>query len=182
MAGNSASSNIEGFTNVAMNSFHHAALAFTGQNIGAGKYTRVKRIFLICPLLVCATGIGLGILMRIFGEQLLGIYAPGNAEVIGYGMIRLVIFASTHFICGLMDVLVGILRGMGTSLTPMIVSVVGVCGIRITWIYTVFAKNRDLRTLYLSYPVSWSITALIHLIFCFVFLSKLKRKVKSPTG
>ena len=183
MAGNSASSNIEGFTYVSMNSFHHAALAFTGQNVGAGKYKRVKRIFLICSLLACAAGIGVGTIARLFGEQILGIYAPGNTEVIGYGMIRLAVIASTQFKAGLMDVMVGMLRGMGTSLTPMIVSIVGVCGIRITWIYTVFSQNRDLKTLYLSYPVSWIITALIHLIFFFVFLSKLnKKKVKTPTG
>ncbi|NLM27342.1 MAG: MATE family efflux transporter [Clostridiaceae bacterium] len=184
MAGNSASSNIEGFTFITMNSFHHAALAFTGQNVGAGKYKRVKRIFLICSLLVCSVGIGVGTIARLFGKQLLGIYAPGNAEVIGYGMIRLAVISSAHFTAGLMDVLVGMLRGMGTSLTPMIVSLAGVCGIRIAWIYTVFSRNRDLKTLYLSYPVSWSITALIHLIFFFIFFSKLKNKekVKTPTG
>ncbi|HEY8500726.1 MAG TPA: MATE family efflux transporter [Clostridia bacterium] len=181
MAGNSASANIEGFTYVSMNSFHHAALAFTGQNVGAGKYKRVKRVFFICSLLACAAGIGVGTIARLFGEQLLGIYAPGNTEVIGYGMIRLAVIASTQFTAGFMDVLVGILRGMGTSLTPMIVSIIGVCGIRITWIYTVFSQSRDLKTLYMSYPVSWSLTALIHLIFCFVFLSKLKSKIKPPT-
>lgn len=181
MAGNSAASNIEGFIYVSMNSFHHAALAFTGQNYGAGNYKRINRIFLICTSLVCITGFGLGIVAFLLGEQLLGIYAPENTEVIGYGMIRLSIYARTYFTCGLMDVVVGMLRGLGSSLMPMIVSVIGVCGIRITWIYTVFAKYRDLRTLYLSYPVSWIITGIIHIISFFVLFSKLKKRVKPLT-
>ena len=181
MAGNSAASNIEGFIYVSMNSFHHSALAFTGQNYGAGNYKRINRIFLICSLLVCITGFGLGTFAVLFGEQLLGIYAPGNTEVIGYGMIRLSIYARTYFTCGLMDVVVGMLRGLGTSLIPMIVSVIGVCGIRITWVYTVFAKNRDLRTLYLSYPVSWTITAIIHIISFFILFSKRKKKANLQT-
>ena len=171
MAGNSAAVNIEGFIYIAMNAVYNAALTFTGQNVGAKKYKRVKYVLGICILFVSAVGIGLGLSALTFGETLLGIYAPGNAEVIRYGMIRLVVITSTYFTCGLMDVFVGMLRGMGTSLIPMLISIFGVCGIRIVWIYTIFAQHRDLKTLYVSYPVSWIITGSLHLI-CFLILSR----------
>jgi len=171
MAGNSASANIEGFIYVSMNAIYSAALTFTGQNVGAKKYKRIKRILGICVLTVSIVGIGLGSLAVTFGKTLLGIYAPGNTEVIGYGLIRLAVIAGTYLTCGLMDVLVGMLRGMGTSLVPMLVSIFGVCGIRIVWIYTVFAQHRDLKTLYMSYPVSWVITAFAHLL-CFSIVSR----------
>jgi len=171
MAGNSASANIEGFVYVSMNAIYSAALTFTGQNVGAKKYKRIKRILGICVLTVSVVGIGLGSLAVMFGKTLLGIYAPGNTDVIGYGLIRLAVIAGTYLTCGLMDVLVGMLRGMGTSLIPMLVSIFGVCGIRIVWIYTVFARHKDLKTLYMSYPVSWVITAFAHLL-CFLIVSR----------
>lgn len=171
MAGNSASANIEGFIYVAMNALYNAALTFTGQNVGAQKYKRIWRILGICAALVSIVGIGLGMLAVGFGEFLLGIYAPGDAEVIKYGMVRLTMIASIYFTCGLMDVFVGMLRGMGTSLVPMLVSIFGVCGIRIVWIFTVFAHQRDLETLYASYPISWVITAAAHFI-CFLIVKR----------
>ena len=178
MAGNSAASNIEGFIYVAMNTIYHTALTFTGQNVGAKKFNRVNRVFGICALLVSAIGIGMGMLAKVFGESLLNIYAPGNTEVIRFGMIRLAIITSFYFTCGLMDVFCGMLRGMGASLTPMIVSIIGVCGFRITWIFTVFARHRTLETLYSSYPISWVATAVIHLICYFAFKANLERKEK----
>lgn len=171
MAGNSASANIEGFIYVSMNAIYSAALTFTGQNVGAEKYGRIKRILGICALTVSVVGTGLGALAVISGKTLLGIYAPGDTEVIGYGLVRLTIIAGAYFTCGLMDVLVGMLRGMGASLVPMLVSIFGVCGIRIAWIYTVFAHHRDLKTLYVSYPISWVITAFAHFI-CFLIVSR----------
>jgi len=174
MAGNSASQNIEGFIYVAMNTIHHTALNFTGQNVGAGNYKRVRRVFWICSFLVIAIGIILGFLALAGGQFLLGIYAPSNMEVIGYGMIRMAIICSTYFICGLMDTFVGMLRGIGASLTPMLVSIIGVCGFRVVWIYTVFAKHRELKMLYYSYPISWFATAMIHMICFFVLMRKLE--------
>ena len=115
MAGNSASQNIEGFIYVAMNTIHHTALNFTGQNVGAGNYKRVRRVFCICSFLFIAIGIILGFLALAGGQFLLGIYAPSNMEVIGYGMIRMAIICSTYFICGLMDTFVGMLREIGAS-------------------------------------------------------------------
>ncbi len=182
MAGNSAAANIESFIYVAMNAIYQTALSFTGQNAGAQKYRRIRRVFGICALLVTIIGIGLGLLAQVFGETLLGIYAPGNTEVIRYGMIRLTIITSTYFTCGIMDVLVGMLRGIGTSLIPMLVSIIGVVGVRITWVYTVFAWHRELQTLYMSYPISWTLTAAIHLIFYFIMQRKLERSNAPPSS
>lgn len=180
MAGNSAASNIEGFIYVSMNTLYHTALTFTSQNVGARQYKRVKRVFGICALLVTGIGIGLGTIGLLFGEQLLGIYAPGDTVVIGFGLIRMAVICSTYFLCGLMDVFVGMLRGMGASFTPMVVSIIGVCGFRMVWIWTVFARHRELRTLYISYPISWSATAFIHLMTFLVLFSRLQRKNANP--
>lgn len=167
MAGSTAAANIEGFIYTAMNAFHQSNVSFTSQNLGAGHYKRIRQSLYICIGSVTVVGIALGFLVLTFARPLLGIYAPGQPEVIEYGLLRMQIISSTYFFCGIMEVLVGSLRGMGYAIMPMIVSLTGACGLRILWIYTVFASHRGLRTLYISYPVSWIITASIHAI-CFV--------------
>ena len=179
MAGNSAASNIEGFIYVSMNSIYNTALTFTGQNVGAKKYDRINRILVICLLTVLSIGLGMGFIALILDEQLLGIYAPNNTEVIKYGIIRLNIIARTYFLCGMMEVMVGMLRGMGKSLMPMIVSVLGVCGTRITWILLIFAQNRDLTMLYVSYPVSWFATFAFHFITFLIIKKRVVAKEKA---
>jgi Na+-driven multidrug efflux pump len=166
MAGNGAAASIEGFIYVAMNSIHHAALSFTGQNLGAGNIKRIKRIFVYCLLLVIAIGLLLGTLALVFGRSLLSIY-ESDPNIISYGMIRLRIICMTYFLCGIMDVLVGSIRGMGYSIMPMIVSLLGACGLRVVWIYTVFTTYRTLESIYISYPVTWAITVLAHFV-CFM--------------
>lgn len=179
MAGNTAASNIEGFIYIAMNTFHQTNVSFTSQNLGAGNYKRLKKILLTCVGLVTAVGLSMGVLSLIFAEPLLSIYAPGQPEVIQYGLLRMEIICSTYFLCGIMDVLVGSLRGMGYAIMPMIVSLAGACGLRVLWIYTIFAANRTLTTLYISYPVSWAVTALTHMICFLVVYRKLMNKVNS---
>ncbi|MDD4796905.1 MAG: MATE family efflux transporter [Eubacteriales bacterium] len=169
MAGNTAAANIEGFTYIAMNAFYQAMLSFTGQNMGAKKFNRIGRILGLSLLCVSVIGIVLGLVSCIFAGRLLGIYAPGNDAVIAVGITRLWYICAPYFLCGVMEVLAGSIRGMGYSVLPMLASILGVCGIRITWIYTAFALHRTLETLYLSYPVSWTLTALVHLL-CFVFI------------
>lgn len=179
MAGNSAASNIEGIIYVSMNSIYNTALTFTGQNVGAKKYDRINRILVICLLTVLSIGLGMGFIALILDEQLLGIYAPNNTEVIKYGIIRLNIIARTYFLCGMMEVMVGMLRGMGKSLMPMIVSVLGVCGTRITWILLIFAQNRDLTMLYVSYPVSWFATFAFHFITFLIIKKRVVAKERA---
>ena len=124
-------------------------------------------ILLWCLLSVTVIGLVLGGIVVIFGHQLLAIYNP-DPEVIAYGFERLQIIALTYFLCGVMDVVTGSIRGLGPSVTPTVISLTGICLLRIVWIYTIFAVRHDLFTLYLSYPVSWIITFAAN-IACFAF-------------
>lgn len=163
MAGNTAAANIEGFVYVSMNSFSQAAVTFTSQNYGAGFYSRINQILIACLGLVVAIGFSLSTGILCFARPILFLYSS-DAEVVSYAIRRLTIILSLYFSCGMMDVLVGSLRGLGYSVLPMIVATVGACGLRIVWVMTVFAWTRSLESLYLSYPISWVITGLAHLL------------------
>lgn len=165
VAGNTAAQNMEGFVYNAMNSFHQTALSFTSQNMGAKKMDRVKKIMWICLGCVTVLGMAMGFSGLFFANNLLAIYST-DAKVIAYGYQRLLIILSTYFLCGIMDVMVGSIRGMGYSIMPMIVSLLGACGLRVVWIFTVFAYYRTPRILYISYPVTWIVTFLVHFV-CF---------------
>ncbi|MDO4321114.1 MAG: MATE family efflux transporter [Lachnospiraceae bacterium] len=171
VAGNSAASNIEGFIYIAMNSFYQAAQTFTGQNVGGRKYERINKVFFNCLAMVTVTGLVLGTVLYHFAYPLLNIYLPGNDAAIEYGIARMGIIAVTYFLCGIMEVFSGMLRGMGESVMPMVVSMIGSCLLRVVWIYTVFAAHRTLPVLYLSYPVSWIVTESVHLI-CYLYVKK----------
>lgn len=165
VAGNSAASNIEGFVYMAMNTFYQATISFTSQNFGAKEYKRIYKILAAGEIYVIATGVILGNLAVFFGESLLRMYSS-NAEVIVAGMARLRIICTIYALCGIMDVLVGALRGIGYSVIPMIVSLVGACGLRLVWIATVFQlpQYHSLTTVYLSYPITWTITLTVHAV------------------
>lgn len=175
MAGNAASANIEGFVYNAMNAVYQTNLSFTSQNIGGKKYTRVNRILFACLGTVTVVGMILGFGAYAIGDELLLIYST-DPEVIRFGMLRMSIIATTYFTCGWMDTLVGSLRGMGYSVLPMIVSLTGACGLRILWIFTIFAQQRTLTSLYISYPVSWVITASVHMLCYFLIKRKMPKK------
>lgn len=179
MAGSTAAANLEGFVYVAMNSFHQGALSFTSQNLGAKKYSRINKIMLLCLGCVTVTGLVLGLGGYAFKDTLLGIYTSDPA-VIKYGEIRLLFICAPYFICGIMDVMVGMLRGLGYSITPMIVSIAGACGLRILWIMTVFQWCRTLEVLYLSYVISWLITGATHFVCYAVVKHKLPKKDGEP--
>lgn len=163
MAGNTASSNVEGFVYTAMNAVYQTNLSFTSQNLGGGKYARINRTLYICLGVVTGVGIALGAGAVLGGRSLLHIYSS-DPEVIRYGMLRMTIICSTYFLCGIMDCMVGSLRGMGYSVVPMFVSLAGACGFRVIWVFTVFAAYRSLDVLYISYPVSWAIAAAAHML------------------
>ena len=136
----------------------------------AGRPDRVKKTMLCCLSIVTVIGLAMGLAARAFGVQLMGLY-NSEPEVISNGLIRMGIIMPTYFICGLMDVMVGQLRGIGYSVMPMIVSLTGACLLRIVWILTVFAQNHTLTILYLSYPVSWSVTFVFHML-CYLFVAR----------
>ena len=165
VAGNSAASSIEGFVYVGMNSFSQAAISFTSQNLGAGKIDRIKKIILQAQACVFVVGAGMGWLFAFFGSTLLGFYTT-SADVMAVGMIRLSIVCMSYFLCGMMDVMTGCLRGLGYSLMPTITTVIGVCGIRMVWVFTGFRMEQfhSINTLYMTYPVSWLLTLIIHIL------------------
>ena len=177
MAGNTAASNIEGFVYTSMNAVYQTALSFTSQNYGAKNFKRMTRIEWYCQGLVILIGLVMGIGGVLLGTQLLGIYSS-DARVIEYGINRLRLVCGPYFLCGMMEVMVGALRGVGCSLLPMFVSLTGACAFRVVWIFTVFAVSRTLQTLYISYPVSWAITFLAHTI-CYVAV---RRQIAKKEG
>ncbi len=175
-SGNSAAANIEGFVYVSMNAFHQTALNFAGQNMGAGNKKRVKKIMLCCLCCVGIFGLLLGVLGYVFGRPLLSIYIVDSEEAIGYGMIRLAFICLPYFLCGLMDVATGAIRGMGSSFTPMVITVVGVCVMRIVWILTVFSipEFHTLEILYMSYIISWTISFAAQMIAFSILYKRLE--------
>lgn len=178
VAGNSAAANIEGFVYMAMNAFYQATISFTSQNFGARQYKRIYKILFSGELLVIITGLILGNAAVFFGEALLGIYSASE-PVIAEGMLRLQMICTVYALCGIMDVLVGALRGVGCSLVPMIVSLIGACGLRLLWISTVFQipKYHSLQTVYISYPITWIITLTVHAITFIIVAKKELSKV-----
>lgn len=182
VAGNAAASNLEGFVYTSMNAIYQADLTFASQNMGAGRYPRVRRTMWVCLGTVTVIGLALGFAFNALARPLLGLY-NSDPEVIAFGVIRMSIILPTYFLCGLMDTMVGQLRGVGYSVMPMIVSLTGACLLRIVWIMTVFAmpQYHTLRMLYLSYPVSWAITFLAHFVCYLVCARRLPREATQPS-
>ena len=181
--GNSAAQSIEGFVYTAMNSVYHSALAFVGQNVGVKKYHNINRIAWYCLLFVTLVGVVMGGGLFLCGEYVTKIYTdvPGEIEV---SLIRLHYLCLPYFLCGIMDVMVGVLRGLGYSLTPMVVSIIGVCVFRVVWIYLVFyrvtnfSNVNDLHYLYVSYPISWIGTFAVHYIMYRIVYRRLLKRAK----
>lgn len=172
IAGNSASSSVEGFAFTSMNAFHQAAVSFTSQNAGARKLERINKILYTALAYVFVVGVFFGVIYIIFDRQLISLYTDSEA-VVDAGVRRLVIIACSYMLCGMMDVVVGSLRGLGYSFMPMLVSLIGICALRLVWIATVFKipEYHTIETIYYTYPISWIITLSAHLI-CYVFVKK----------
>ncbi len=170
IAGNTAAINIEGFVYMSMNSIYQSTLSFTSQNMGAKKYHRIDKILLQGLAIVSVVGLVLGIGAYICGDFLLGIFT-NDPKVITFGLNRMKIVSATYLLCGLMDVTVGSLRGMGYSILPMIVSLTGACLFRVIWIFTIFQIYRTQESLYISYPISWILTTIAH-ICCYLVIRK----------
>lgn len=182
MAGNTAAGNLEGFVYMGMNAVYQTSLSFTSQNMGAKQYDRVKKIFWTCVRVVIVVGLVLGVGAWIFGDKLLRLYTD-EPEVIKYGVERLGVVSATYFLCGIMDTMVGGLRGMGYSITPMIISLTAVCILRMIWIATIFQSIHTPVILYLSYPVSWTVAAIGNYVNYLYAMKKLdKMKAEEATA
>ncbi len=178
MSGNAAAANIEAFVFVILNSFHQTALNFIGQNMGANKVRRIKKILYGCLGLVTVIGIISTTSLYLLGPKLLTFYITDSPEAIQWGMVRITTLFLPYTILGLMDVMTGALRGMGVSLAPMIISVLGICGIRILWIYTIFQipEYHTPECLFSSYTISWIVTFTVQFA---AFLIVYRKKKKS---
>lgn len=163
VAGNTACMSLEGFVYNSMNSFHQTAISFVGQNMGANNHARVHKTLWLCLACVTITGLVMGCGFWAMGRPLLGLYTD-DSEVIAFGMRRMVFILPTYFLCGAMDTVVGVIRGMGYSIMPMIVALLGACAFRVFWIFTIFQMVRTPECLYTSYPISWILTLTVHLI------------------
>ena len=176
IAGNSSASSIEGFVYVGMNAFQQASVTFTSQNFGARKYENVRKVVLYCSACVICVGAILGVGATAAGSFLCGIFSSDPA-VVAAGVHRLSIICQLYCICGLMDVLSGAIRGIGYSVLPMVGSLLGSCALRLVWVATIFRMVGTIDSLYISYPISWTLTAAVHLL-CFVFaMRKIQRSV-----
>ena len=190
VAANAAASNLDSYIYATQNTLYHAAMTFVAQNMGAGQYTRVKRSAGYSVMIVVFVGLTVGGTMHLFGDTLLGIFAPGNPEVIKYGNVRHTLFCFTYFLCGIMEVGSGALRGIGKSMISMIISLIGSCALRVVWIFSVFnalpvvatEENTIFRLfmLYISYPVTWIITSAA-LFFVFALSLRAYRRRNVPT-
>ena len=180
MSGNAATQNIEGFVYVSMNAFHQTSLNFTGQSFGAGNYRRIRKILLVSLACVTVMGLVAGVSAWAMAKPLLSIYITDSAEAISYGVIRMSFINLPYFLCGIMDVTTGAIRGMGASLLPMIVSVMGICVFRVGWIMTVFHQPQyhTLQCLYLSYPISWIITFIAEITIFIILNQKYLKKAE----
>jgi len=183
VAGNTAACNLDSYVYATQNAFYQTTLTFVGQHLGACKFKRMKKSILLCVISVTTIGLAVGIGMLLLGEPLLQLYTPDNAEVIHFGMVRLQVFCLSFFIGGLMETGCGALNGLGKSVSPMVITLIGSCLFRVVWIYTVFAYFQPilplsdaLRVLYLSYPISWALTALVQFLFCFTNLKKAEKE------
>ena len=179
MAGYTAANNILGFLYVSVNAVTQACMSFTSQNYSVKKPKRMDRVLLDCILLSAGISLILGVGAWAFGSQVLRIYTT-EADVIQCGLEILSITTVPYFLCGIMDLFPGAMRGMGYSAVPMVLSIIGTVGTRILWIYGFFPYHRSLHFLFISYPASWIATIVMQAV-CFFFVRKRCRKVLGET-
>lgn len=180
VAGNGAAGNIEGFVYTALNAFSQTAVNYVGQNAGAMQFDRIKKIFRACLVCASVVGLTLGPLVYLAGPYLLRFYISDSPEAIAYGVLRMGFICLPYFVCGLMDVTTGALRGLGSSFIPMVVTILGVCVLRVAWVYTIFQipQYHTPQCLYLSYIVSWALTFAVQFVLLGVVLKKKEHQAR----
>ena len=175
MSGVTAGSNVEGIVYTCTNAISQTTMTFSSQNMGARKYENLGKIYARCLLLAVIVGGSMSLAGVVFRNQVIGIFST-VPEVIEFGAERLAIVLPFYTFCSLMDIGGGQLRGMGKSFEPMIITLLGSCGLRILWVYTVFPQNPTLKCLYMVYPISWSITFAVLFIFYFIIRKSIVKK------
>lgn len=181
IAGSSAASSITDLYNVMVNSLYQASMVFTSQNFGAKQFDRIKKTILICMVYVIVIGAIQSIITFFGGEFLIGLYTPNDPAALEMGLRKFYTIGYTYTLLGFMNIMSGTLRGMGASIFSMMTAIIGVCGIRIVWIFTVFKAISTFESLFLCFPVSWAGTAIMHfLMFLFIF-NKHKKQIHKKT-
>ena len=175
MAGNTAAQNVDAIIYTCTNAVSQTAMTFTSQNMGAKKYVNLRKVYFLCLGLAFGISVIMGALGLFFPDELVGIFTT-DPQVVEIGKIRLYVMMTTYFLCSLMDVAGCQIRGMGKSMEPMIITLLGACGLRVLWLYTGFPLNKTLWNLYISYPISWGITFIALFICFFVFEKRIKNK------
>lgn len=181
VAASSASGNIENYIGTTMNAYYNAAITFTSQSMGSKKYKQIDTIAKICTGLVFATWILLGGATALFSRPLLGIFTS-DQTVVNLGQQRIFITMALYFTCGSMNTFPGLTRGMGYSISPMLATLIGACLLRIVWLYTVFAWNPTVFTLFLCYPVTWAIAGIGQVGIFFYARRRLKAEGQPETA
>ncbi len=181
VAGNSAANNVENFVYIGMGAFAQSCITFTSQNIGARRYDRVRKIFDLSMILTVASAASVGFLAWFFGDFFLRFYTT-DAAVVEAGMIRLFWVAMLLFLNGVLDVFVDSVRGMGYSTVPTILMIAGICGVRLTWLWTVFPAHRSLEVIYMCFPLSWTVTSIILGIYWYKCMKDLNKKAALETA
>ena len=178
LAGSAAAGNVESFVYISMNAFHHAGMNFVGQNYGAKLYGRIGRIRLICLGSVIVIGVVMGWTIFFFARPLLSIYLADSPEAIEYGVVRMAYICLPYCINGLHDVMTGIIRGMGRSTGPMLISIFGICVTRIVWVATVFRLPafHNIGALFATYPISWLVTFAMLTVCYEIIMKRLRRR------
>ena len=172
IAGNTATVSLEGFVYVGSNAFHQTVVSFAGQNLGGKQYDRIKKSIFYCILCSCAVCVILGYGFLLDGHDLIAIY-NSDPEVISWGMLRMNILFTTYFLCGIMDVISGALRGLGHSVMPAVITLLGVCVLRVFWVWLIFPLQPTMGNLMLSYPITWGITAIANGIYLYWAYNKI---------
>lgn len=172
IAGAAAAANVEGFVYTAMNAFYQATITAVSQNYGAKQEKRIYRSYKVPLVCVSVVGIALGVLTTVFARPLLGIYITDSKEAIDFGVIRIVYAGLPYFLCGIMEVQAGLLRGLGYSTGAMINSLIGACGFRIFWIMFILPLSRSAELLFLCWPVSWIVVMILHTVYYMIIRKK----------
>ena len=172
ISGHGAAASLEAMNHAVASGFSTTTTNYVGQNAGAHNYKRVRKIYYTCLGCVTPAVMAISFTFFIFGETFLSLFITDSAEAISYGILRLIYMGLPYFLLGLMDCSTAAMRGLGYSLTPMFITLMGACGLRILWVYTVFEKFHTLPSLYISYPISWIVTFLVLCIMVHIALSK----------
>ncbi|MBO5736482.1 MAG: MATE family efflux transporter [Clostridia bacterium] len=181
--GNAAAGNLDAFVYTAMNAVYQGAITFTSQNIGAKKPHRVRRIMYSCFGIVTIIGVTLTTLLLALKQPLLSLYgivpgAEGSLERLAYdaAVVRFRWLSAPYFLCGVMEVCTGVLRGLGKSLTSTVISLIGACLLRVVWLWTVFPLSQTLETIFVSYPITWIVTNIVAFSVIQLSLRKILRE------